>query len=219
MCARLGRRGAGRPRAPLARRLGLGARGPEFGVLFVGPLAGRVRERITFLLGTGRRHWRAAQAGEGPELARLVQGAFVRHRGASGRPFLVHPELTCSPDPRRGVGVGLSLRRGSWEDGSVGHLWGPVPFVCLGGGASLTLSSEVLGIGLTLGSWEGEFGQTLVACLQLPPHCPHSPRPGDTVSLDHLQRVGVFCAEEAVYVGWEPVMGTWEGTLATAPGC
>lgn len=43
----------------------------------------------------------------------------------------------------------------------------------------------------------------------------------------HLWRVGVFLGEEALHVevagmlpfsGWELVVGTWEGALATIPG-
>lgn len=61
-----------------------------------------------------------------------------------------------------------------WVSGAPlsGHLWGPVPFV-YGGcvytwGPSLMLSNEASGVGFTLGSCEGEFGQNLTACPQLP---------------------------------------------------
>lgn len=47
--------------------------------------------------------------------------------------------------------------------------------VCVGV-PSLSLSSEAAGVGITLGSWEAEFGQILIVCLKLRPLRSPSPR-------------------------------------------
>lgn len=117
-----------------------------------------------------------------------------------------------------------------WVSGAplLGHLWRTCS-VCVGR-LSLHLragfkTNEPLGIGLTvLGLWEGEFGQKLTACFQLP-------YPSQ-VTLSHwtfFESGSVLGGGEAVHVcgvagtvpfpGWELLVGTWEGALATAPGC
>lgn len=96
---------------PLARRPGLGARGPAFGVLFVDPLAVRVRESRSSLVPGGDTGDRPRPA-EGPELARLIQGGVCVAPGGARNPSLSAQDL---PDPlaRGALWAGWRLLRQS----------------------------------------------------------------------------------------------------------
>lgn len=85
-------------------------------------------------------------------------------------------------------------------------------------------TNVALGIGLTLGSWEGEFGQKLTACFQLPypsqvtlSHWTFL-ESGSVLGRGEAVRVCVGVAGMVPFPGWALLVGSWEGALATAPG-